>query len=257
MDRPYAQSTISKLLKSPQTAPYGVAKRIKMLAYRGLNGAFSAFSTRPGVHRRLFQQPAGARNYQRRTQNTVWAFIAVLGMLWTAGVHAASPEPPSAELRALVKQAVHDGSSFKDRYLGQVWLMDMSNRLASRMPNPKQRLQLLRLVHNEAARVHLAPELVLAVIDVESRFDRFAISSAGARGLMQVMPFWLKEIGRPNDNLFHVRTNLRIGCTILRYYVDKAKGDLRQALARYNGSSGQRWYSDRVFDALSRRWFHQ
>ncbi|MBT8132490.1 MAG: lytic transglycosylase domain-containing protein, partial [Gammaproteobacteria bacterium] len=102
---------------------------------------------------------------------------------------------------------------------------------------------------------HLAPELVLAVNDVESNFDRFAISCAGALGLMQVMPFWLDEIGRPDDNLFHINTNLRMGCTILRYYLDRENGNLVRALARYNGSLGRRIYPDKVLEKLRRKWF--
>src|SRR3546814_8931332 len=92
----------------------------------------------------------------------------------------------------------------------------MSGRLRPYMKDEGRRLELLRLVHSEARRAKLAPELVLSVIEVESRFDRYAVSSAGAQGLMQIMPFWLKEIGKPGDNLFHTRTNLRMGCTILK-----------------------------------------
>ena len=114
-----------------------------------------------------------------------------------------------------------------------------------------------RLTHAEARRNNLPPGLVLAVIQVESRFDRFAISRAGARGLMQVMPFWLEEIGRPQDNLFHIRTNLRLGCTILRYYLDAENGDMVRALARYNGSLGETWYPQRVFTALRNHWYRQ
>ena len=145
--------------------------------------------------------------------------------------------------------------SFADRYDAEVWLVDMSARLQRKVPNPVERLDMLRQVHREARRANLEPELVLAVIDVESNFDRFAISWAGARGLMQVMPFWLDEIGRPDDNLFHVHTNLRMGCTILRYYLDREKGDLVKALARYNGSTGRRVYSDKVLRRLQSKWY--
>ena len=110
-------------------------------------------------------------------------------------------------------------------------------------------------MHQEAKRANLEPELVLAVIDVESNFDRFAISVAGARGLMQVMPFWLDEIGRPDDNLFHVQTNLRMGCTILRYYLDREDGSLTRGLARYNGSVGKVWYPRRVLKKLNSKWY--
>jgi len=170
---------------------------------------------------------------------------------------AATSEPPDARLRSQLKAAVEQADSFDDRFDAQVWLLDMSSRLARRLPDPRERMELLRLVHAEAARVALDPELVLAVVEVESNFDRFAISRAGARGLMQIMPFWLNEIGRPGDNLFHVKTNLRFGCTILRYYLDAEAGDLPRALARYNGSLGRWEYPERVFHALYTRWYKQ
>ena len=96
---------------------------------------------------------------------------------------------------------------------------------------------------------------MLAVIDVESNFDRFAISVAGALGLMQVMPFWLDEIGRPDDNLMRIDTNLRYGVTILHYYMSMENGDLVRALGRYNGSLGQRKYPNKVLDKLRLKWF--
>ena len=157
----------------------------------------------------------------------------------------------------MLLQAVASTDSFRDRFHAEVWLMDMSARLARRVRDPEERLTILKAVHYEATRADLPPELVLAVIDVESNFDRFAISSANALGLMQVMPFWVDEIGRPEDNLFEVPTNLRYGCTILRYYYDMEDGDLFQALARYNGSTGKRWYPERVLGRLSRKWFQQ
>ena len=131
----------------------------------------------------------------------------------------------------------------------------MSRRLEPQVRDPQQRLQILTRVHYEARRAGLEPELVLAVIDVESNFDRYAVSVAGALGLMQIMPFWLDEIGRPGDNLLHVDTNLRYGCTILKYYLDKENGDLRRALGRYNGSLGKRKYPNKVIDRLTRKWY--
>ena len=116
-------------------------------------------------------------------------------------------------------------------------------------------MEILKLVHFEASRAGLAPELILAVIDIESNFDRYAISVDGAVGLMQIMPYWLNEIGRPDDNLLHTETNLRYGCTILRFYLDKENGDLRRALGRYDGSLGQRGYPNRVIDRLTKKWF--
>ncbi len=158
-------------------------------------------------------------------------------------------------LRAALIEAVENGVSFENRYVAQVWLMDMSSRLERILPDPDERLQLLRMVHQEAYQADLEPELVLAVIEVESAFNRFAISSAGARGLMQIMPFWLNEIGRPEDNLFHTRTNLRFGATILRHYLDVENGNLTRALARYNGSLGQTWYPERVYKAWQNNWY--
>ncbi len=170
---------------------------------------------------------------------------------------AATQERPDEELRGLLRQAIAEADSFEDRFDAEVWLTDMSTRLSAILPDTQERLDILRAVHQEASRAELPPELVLALIQVESNFDRFAISSAGARGLMQVMPFWLDELERPDDNLFHVRTNLRFGCTILKLYLAREKGDKVRALARYNGSLGQTWYPRRVFDALSKRWFRR
>ncbi len=157
-------------------------------------------------------------------------------------------------LRQLLRTAVNDSSSFSDRFDAEVWLVDMSNRLKPTIADTRERIYFLRHVHYEANRVDLPPELILAVIDVESDFNRYAISRVGATGLMQVMPFWLKEIGRPGDNLFDMRTNLRMGCTILKYYLDKEKGNLSRALARYNGSLGSFRYIRKVFRALDRKW---
>jgi soluble lytic murein transglycosylase-like protein len=158
--------------------------------------------------------------------------------------------------RALIK-AIDSSDSFKDRFDAEVWLTDMSQRLESRVKNPKERLTILKTVHHEALRAKLEPELILAIIDVESRYDRFAISSAGAQGLMQIMPFWLDEIGHPDDNLFAISTNIRLGCAILKYYLKMENGNLARALARYNGSVGQLWYPRLVFGALSSRWYKQ
>lgn len=168
---------------------------------------------------------------------------------------AATTEKPDEELRNLLVKTISESDSFKDRFDAEVWLMDMSARLKSRVPDDTKRLELLKNIHYEASKVDLAPELVLAVINVESNFDRWAISSAGARGLMQIMPFWLKEIPQAGDNLFDPRTNLRFGCTILKHYLQREKGDFQRALARYNGSLGKVWYPTRVFDTLRKRWF--
>jgi soluble lytic murein transglycosylase-like protein len=181
--------------------------------------------------------------------------LFLLVILFSANVPAKKIDPPDPELRERLIEAINEADSFQDRFEAEVWLLDMSTRLQKRMPDTEERLQLLRMIHKEAQRAKLTPELVLAVIDIESRFDRYAVSSAGAQGLMQVMPFWLDEIGHPDDNLIHSHTNLRMGCTILRYYLDKEKGDLRRALGRYNGNIYSRAYADKVLDALFTRWY--
>lgn len=181
--------------------------------------------------------------------------LLVCGGLLLATAASADPREVTPELRERLKSAIESADSFNDRFEAEVWLLDMSNRLSRFIDDTDQRLELLKLVHREARRVDLPPELVLAVIEVESAFDRWAISRAGALGLMQVMPFWLDEIGHPEDNLHDPRTNVRMGTTILKYYIDMEDGDLRAGLARYNGSYGRRVYPDKVFNALSRRWY--
>jgi soluble lytic murein transglycosylase-like protein len=132
----------------------------------------------------------------------------------------------------------------------------MSQRLARQVPNLDERLHILRTVHHEATRIDIAPELVLAIIEVESNFDRFAISSSSALGLMQVMPFWVAELGGENQSqLFDVQYNVLLGCQILKYYLDMEKGELVRALGRYNGSLGRRVYADRVINALRTKWY--
>lgn len=172
-----------------------------------------------------------------------------------AGTSVMADSAPDPELREALRAAASDSSSFTDRFHAEVWLTDMSQRLARQVKDPQERIKILKLVHLEAGRADLPPELILAVIETESNFDHYAISVAGAIGLMQIMPFWLDEIGRPNDNLLHIDTNLRYGCTILKFYLDKEKGDLRRALGRYNGSLGRRKYPNKVIDKLSKKWF--
>lgn len=184
-----------------------------------------------------------------------WIVLCLL--LCTApGVGAVSQSPPvDPELRALLMEAVSQADSFSDAFDAQVWLLDMSTRMHRYIPDEAERLRFLRLVHREATRAGLKPDLVLAVIHVESLFDRFALSRAGAQGIMQVMPFWKNELGRPDDNLIDLATNLRYGCTILKYYMDLEKGDLRRALARYNGSLGSHRYPDKVQEYWYRYWY--
>jgi soluble lytic murein transglycosylase-like protein len=134
------------------------------------------------------------------------------------------------------------------------WLTEMSNRLERRIPDRKQRIELLKTVQYEATRAGLDPQLVLGVMQVESGFKKYAVSSAGARGYMQVMPFWTRIIGERHHNLFALRTNLRYGCVILRYYLDREQGDYFRALGRYNGSLGKPDYPNLVHGAWKGLW---
>lgn len=162
---------------------------------------------------------------------------------------AYAEEEIDQQLVALLKSTIAQADSFEDRFDAEVWLMAKSSQLEKFIPDDGDRLELLRKIHRAATRADLSPEVVLAVIQIESRFDPYAVSRAGAQGLMQVMPFWKREIGREDDNLTQIDTNLRYGCTILKYYLDMEKGDLTPALARYNGSYGKTWYPELVLVA--------
>lgn len=184
-----------------------------------------------------------------------------MSTLWWAGgaAHAGNQleEQMSHSVRAALHKAVSDQSTpvlaFATTGEARAWLDAMSEKLARRMPDRVLREDFLATVHYEAKRAGLDPQLVLGLIQVESAFRKYAISSAGARGLMQVMPFWVKAIGSDDNNLFHLRTNLRFGCVILRHYLDIEKGDLFRALGRYNGSLGRPEYPNMVLAAW-RQW---
>lgn len=167
-------------------------------------------------------------------------------------------EELAGSVRHRLSSALADRSvpelAFRSREDAHKWLFEMSRRLEKRIPDRKQRIELLRTVHFEALRAGLDPQLVLGIIEVESAFRKYAVSRSGARGYMQVMPFWIKLIGRRGDNLFHLRTNLRYGCVILRHYLDLEKGDYFRALGRYNGSLGKPDYPRAVLAAWKVRW---
>ena len=166
--------------------------------------------------------------------------------------------PLSASVRAVLQRSVSDKASpklaFASQYEADAWLNEMSRRLAKRLPNPNERLDFLKTVHYEATRAGLDPELVLGLIEIESGFKKYSVSGVGARGYMQVMPFWVDEIGTREHNLFHLRINLRYGCTILRHYLDMEHGDLFRALGRYNGSLGKPEYPNMVRAAWRNHW---
>jgi soluble lytic murein transglycosylase-like protein len=183
-----------------------------------------------------------------------FAILLIFNILIIAPIHA-SADKVDPKLRQLLTEAINSSESFDDRFHAEVWLLDMSHRLKRFINDEKTRLMMLKQIHFEARRVKLQPELVLALIEVESHFDSYAISKSGAQGMMQVMPFWLDEIGHPDDNLIKIKTNLRMGCTILKYYMDMENNDLHKALARYNGSRGSRVYSNKVLLALRNHWY--
>ncbi|MFN3986434.1 MAG: lytic transglycosylase domain-containing protein [Rhodocyclaceae bacterium] len=170
-------------------------------------------------------------------------------------------EPMSASVRAALHAAVSDAGApslmIADPEERENWLAEMSRRLERRIPDARYREELLISIHYEATRAGLDPQLVLALIQVESAFRKYAVSSAGARGYMQVMPFWVDVIGESGDNLFHMRKNLRYGCTILRHYLDIEKGDLFRALGRYNGSLGRATYPNLVRTAWEKHWTYE
>jgi soluble lytic murein transglycosylase-like protein len=162
------------------------------------------------------------------------------------------------ELESLLRQAlVEDEQCFQDRFDREVFFKAMEPRLKRLVANDQERTLILDRVHCEAQRLRLPPGLILAVIDVESRFDRWAVSSAGAVGLMQVMPFWPKQLGMTNAQLVKIPQNIRMGSTILRFYLDRSKGDYTKALARYNGSVNRRDYPDKVLSRLADRWHYR
>jgi hypothetical protein len=204
-----------------------------------------------GAVRRLDSRLRGNDGKRIFARVVVAIFLGVFSLSTQAGP-TGEPEP---ELRSLMQKAINDSNSFADRFDAEIWLSDMSTRLKPLMPKTDERLHFLRMVHVEAMRARLSPEFVLSVIEVESRFNRFAISTSGALGYMQIMPFWITEIGRKGDSLFDPQTNLRMGCTILKYYLDMERGDLVKALARYNGSVGHIEYPARVIQAMNRRWY--
>jgi soluble lytic murein transglycosylase-like protein len=167
-------------------------------------------------------------------------------------------EPLSNSVRALMQKSVSDTASprliFNTEQEAQAWLAEMSRRLEKRIPDKEFRQDFLQTVHYEATRAGLDPQLVLGLIQVESGFKKYAVSSVGARGFMQVMPFWVRSIGTTDHNLFHLRVNLRYGCTILRHYLDIENGDLYRALGRYNGSLGKPEYPNMVLGAWRKHW---
>ena len=197
----------------------------------------------------------GSQAIWRYTIVVIFAVLSLLASNAHAGAQA--EEKLSASVQTALASAIADRSAPKligDPREMQPWLAEMSARLAKRMPHPEQRTEFLITVQYEASRAGLDPQLLLALINHESAFRKYAVSSASARGYTQVMPFWVRLIGTREHNLFHLRTNLRYGCVILRHYLDIEKGDVVRALARYNGSLGKFEYPNTVLGLQESRW---
>jgi soluble lytic murein transglycosylase-like protein len=187
------------------------------------------------------------------------------GLGWLVGTQAQAggqvEEPLADSVRTALSSAVANGAppipQFDDtdariKYLR--WLGAVSHRLRSRKPDASERKEFLQTAWYESKRAGLDPGLVLGLVQVESAFRKYAVSPVGARGYMQVMPFWSRLIGDGDPSaLFHMQTNLRFGCVILRHYLDRERGDLFLALGRYNGSRGKPQYPNAVF-AASKVW---
>jgi soluble lytic murein transglycosylase-like protein len=192
----------------------------------------------------------------RRLQLVLALFTTLAAATAQAGAQV--EEALSASVQNSLHRSVSDYPAphleFATDVEGWAWLADMSSRLAAKVPDWPTRRDFLITVQYEATRAGVDPQLVLGIIQYESNFRKFAVSSAGARGYMQVMPFWLRQIGDAQHDLFNLRTNLRYGCTILRYYIDRENGDLFRALGRYNGSLGRPDYPNAVIAAMQRHW---
>ena len=173
-------------------------------------------------------------------------------------------EPLANAVRSALTAAVHDSApprpsfdTMNARLAYLRWLGEMSGRLRKREAEHLRRVEFLQTAWYESTRAGLEPALTLGLIQVESGFRKYAVSSAGARGYMQVMPFWARLIGDGDPaRLFHMQTNLRFGCVILRHYLDLERGDLYLALGRYNGSRGRPEYPNAVF-ASQRQWLYK
>ena len=181
---------------------------------------------------------------------------AALAALALSGARPACADAQrDPELEGVVAKAIAQAQCFTDQYDSAVWYTLMEPRLRNFVKEKDERVDILKQVYCETHRPgesRLPPGLVMALIAVESRFDRWAVSPAGAVGLMQVMPFWPEKLGMRRYELVHVGPNIRMGCAILRFYLSYERNDVRKALARYNGSIGRRDYPDKVIYAWTK-----
>jgi len=182
------------------------------------------------------------------------ALSIVAGVVLLVGA-ARADQQKDPELRTVVQKAIVQAECFTDHYDSAVWYTLMEPRLRRIVKEKDERLDILREVYCETHRsgeARLPPGLVMGVMEIESRFDRWAVSSSAAVGLMQVMPFWPEQLGMRRYELVHIAPNIRMGCAILRFYLKYEHNDVRKALARYNGSIGRRDYPDKVINAWTR-----
>ncbi len=208
---------------------------------------------------------SGPTKEQRRRLCALLAGAPFLGFASSAHAGAQVYEPLADAVRNGLAAEIADSrppvrrfDTHEARMAYVDWLDAMSNRLRAKKTDDLTRLDFLRTLDYEATRAGLDRQMVLGLIQVESAFRKYAISSAGARGYMQVMPFWTKVIGDGDARkLFDMRTNLRYGCVILRHYLDRESGDLFLALGRYNGSRGKREYPDAVIAAWRSQWSYE
>ncbi len=189
-----------------------------------------------------------------RSGRRVRILLGSLALLLSCSGMARADAQRDPELESILKKAIAEDACFDDRFDREVWLKTMEPKLRNFVKDEAERNAILEHVHCQSRRLNLPPALLMAVIDVESRFDRWAVSSAGAVGLMQVMPFWPRKLGLTNDRLVRIPENIHMGATILKFYLDRERGDYTKALARYNGSVGRRNYSDVVLTRLAGRW---
>jgi soluble lytic murein transglycosylase-like protein len=179
----------------------------------------------------------------------------VAALPFAASAQTAANAQRDPELRGVIEHAIDQAQCFEDKFDSAVWYKMMEPRLRKRVPDRDERMLVLRHVFceaNRAGEARIPPGLVMAIIDIESSFNRYAVSHAGAVGLMQIMPFWPESLGMRRHQLIRVAENIRMGCAIFRYYLKRENNHIGRALARYNGSTGKRWYSDKVVDRWTR-----
>jgi len=213
------------------------------------------FDSTPTLKERHFHKgKAVSTTTDITTGHYIKLWLGLMLMVISAPMSASEQEIPSAMTIDVLRATAEQSTGFVDEFDAAVWMVAMDSRLARYVKDRQERVKILSIAHREASRHDLDPQLVLAVMHVESLFDRFALSRVGAQGIMQIMPFWKAELKQPEANLFKIDTNIRFGCLILKTYLTIEKGNLFRALGRYNGSLGKAKYPDKVFSRLKKYW---